>query len=214
MSDIRGGWTRNKCDLSPIIYIIIIIIGLTPLELQTSYMYTYTHSVLGPKQAFSQEEGSNFLLYENPRFGLTMQYPADWDKKEYSTNPSANDTIAEFVGPSASLVHTPLLSIFVYPSNGTTLENTIDETIKDIENTHVNSSRLDTLDNNTKAYLINYTIDTTHAVFQKMQIWTEKSGYIYVITYTEMPNRFKTYLPLVHQMLDSVNIRPISGSTN
>jgi hypothetical protein len=211
MSDIRRGWiwSPNKCNLSPIITIIIIIIG-PYLELETPY----TLSVFGPKQALSQEEGSNFLLYENPRFGMTMQYPADWEKKEYNTNPSANNTIAEFIGPSDSIVHTPLLSIFVYPSNGTTLENAIDETIKDIENTHVNSSRLDTLDNNTKAYLLNYTIDTSHAVFQKMQIWTEKSGYIYVITYTETPNRFKTYLPLVHQMLDSINIRPISGSTN
>jgi hypothetical protein len=213
MLEIRGGWilSRNNYKvLYAINTIIIIITGLLSFDLGTFY----THSVFGPNKALSQEEGGNFLLYENPRFGMTMQYPADWEKKEYNTNPSANNTIVEFMGPSDSIVHTPLLSIFVYPSNSTTLENAIDETIKDIENTHVNSSRLATLDNNTKAYLLNYTIDTAHAVFQKMQIWTEKSGFFYVITYTETPNRFKTYLPLVYQMLDSINIKPIAGSPN
>jgi hypothetical protein len=212
MLNMRGGWTQIP-DKSNLLYaintVIIIIIGLSSLELETPYTY-----VFGPNQAFSQEEGGNFLTYGNPRFGMTMQYPADWEKKEYNTNPAANSTIVEFTGPSDSIVHTPLLSIFVYPSNSTTLENAIDETIKDIENTRVNSSQLTTLENNTKAYLLNYTIDTAHAVFQKMQIWTEKSGFFYVITYTETPNRFKTYLPLVYQMLDSINIKPMASSTN
>lgn len=212
MLDIRRGWTlsRNKSNVLSAITTIVIIIGLSFLDLESFC----NHSLFGPHQALSQEEVSNYLLYENPRFGITMQYPADWEKKEYNTNPSANNTIVDFIGPSDSIVRTPLLSIFIYPSNSTTLENAIDETIKDIENTHVNSSRLATLDNNTRAYLLNYTIATSHAVFQKMQIWTEKSTFFYVITYTETPNRFETYLPQVYQMLDSINIEPIDGSAS
>jgi hypothetical protein len=216
MLSIGRGWTQipNKSNISYlngfITIIIIIIIGIPSLDLKTSYIYP----LFDPPQALAQEEGGNFLTYENPRFGMTMQYPGDWEKKEYNTNPTANNTIVEFSGPSDLTLRTPLLSIFVYPSNGTILENAIDETIKDIENTRVNSSRLTTLENNTKAYLLNYTIDTAHAVFQKMQIWTEKSGFFYVITYTETPNRFKTNLPLVYQMLDSINIKPIGATAN
>jgi eukaryotic-like serine/threonine-protein kinase len=187
----------------PILIIFIILASVLSLEMLTSDLQFIKYS----RQALAQEEeSSNLLLYENSRFGVKMQYPPDWEKKEYNTSPAANNTIVEFSGPSKSVFNTPMLSIFIFPSNNTSLENAIDETIKDIENTNVSSSRVATLDNNTKAYMLNYTIETSHTVFQKMQIWTQNAGYIYAITYTETPDRYKTNLPTVFRMIDSFTL--------
>jgi hypothetical protein len=57
-----------------------------------------------------QTINNNFLTYNNPKFGIKLQYPADWTKEE-TADRSANSVV--FLVPTSPIKYSEKLSVAV-----------------------------------------------------------------------------------------------------
>jgi hypothetical protein len=162
------------------------------------------------------------LTYENPDFGISMRYPADWMKQEDNL---VNNAIVLFYAPSTE--NTTEVNVKVVPlGEEETLEN-IEEQITNrtgFESTGktINSSR--TILNGLPAIEITFYEFGQSNMFSELfgnepttkkglQIWTldPETDISYGITYLAPPSKFVEYLPLVRQMVSTLQIsdRPV-----
>ncbi len=86
----------------------------------------------------------NYLLYENPTFGIKIKYPDNWSLRTYSYNLALNNTVAGFYSPSKTASElgnvsgvsghfVPYLDIFVFSSKNMSLDKIIDSRIDRIQ---------------------------------------------------------------------------------
>jgi eukaryotic-like serine/threonine-protein kinase len=153
-------------------------------------------------------QGTDFLTYENSSFGIKMLYPKDWHRNDF--NPGVgNGTIVEIAKPD-SLGSS--INVFVYRSSGSfSLLDVVNKTLGQIQAVHMIPATTVHLKNGTTAYQASYQISTVHNTFEKLQTFTMKNGFIYVITYTATPDIYSVDLPIVKRVIDSLAITsPIS----
>jgi hypothetical protein len=154
---------------------------------------------------------SSFLTYQNPDFGIRMQYPSNWTKHEDNL---LLHTIAAF-----TLIHqNPFdfanvtlaevdLRLYNAPQNETSAKlnigqiNTQGQTIVSY---YKNSST--TLGGYPALKIISYSFGV---ITQKeMQIWTfiPNKHVLVEIIYIAQPSKYSLYLPIVERMINSVEI--------
>ena len=94
-----------RCSVSSSFYFVIIlfIIGFYYLLLSSALMNFSFQKALG--QTTSPR---NFLLYENPTYRFKIEYPADWEKTEFSGDieEGHRKIIVSFISPLESASHT------------------------------------------------------------------------------------------------------------
>ena len=93
----------------------------------------------------SNATNSDFLTYEHPILGTTMQYPHDWKVRQYEYNPSGNNTLAGFYSPSKTASELgnisgvsghfiPYSDIFVFDSKNLTLDEIMSGRLNRLQN--------------------------------------------------------------------------------
>ena len=163
----------------------------------------------------------NYLLYENPTFGIKIKYPDNWSLRTYSYNPALNNTVAGFYSPSKTASElgnisgvsghfVPYVDIFVFSSKNMSLDKIIDSRIDRIQNSTyflISESKPFTLKGNQSAYTIIYSINSgKDEIFKKMQVYTIYGNKVYLITFTSQEALFAQYRPTIQEMVNSFEL--------
>lgn len=168
---------------------------------------------------------SGYLTYDNPILGIKMQYPANWSVQEYPYNNSAAyNVVSGFYSPSktgsqlgnvsgVSGNFIPYLDILVFPSNGMSLNDIVQQRINNFLNNadfaiDNNQSKPFTLKGNHPAYMLVYTVIVGgDEFFRKRQVWTIFDDKVYVITFTSQQALSSNYIPIVDKMINSFEVQ-------
>jgi len=168
-----------------------------------------------PQSAIAQSSPSSSLLsYENPTYGIKIQYPSNWMA---STNqlPTYNSIIG-FYSPLESLSDVlPVefsLSITPYTNNISLDEYTkITSTALEQQGMEIIESETTTLAGN-PAHKITFSpgdqiAQNSPIEFKFMQIFTTIGNKVYSLSYNAEASKFSTHLDTIQQMLNSLKIQ-------
>jgi hypothetical protein len=169
----------------------------------------------------------DFLTYEHPILGVTMQYPHDWSVRQYEYNPSANSTLVGFYSPSKTASElgnisgvsghfVPYSDIFVFDSKNLTLDILMSQRLKRLQNDmHISGIELKpfTLNDGQPARLLIYrTIAGGDELFKKMQVYTIYGNKVYLISFTSQDASFPNYMSIVQKMTKTFEIRKTNAT--
>jgi len=175
----------------------------------------------------SNATNSDFLTYEHPILGTTMQYPHDWKVRQYEYNPSGNNTLAGFYSPSKTASELgnisgvsghfiPYSDIFVFDSKNLTLHEIMTGRLNRLQNdTHFTGieSKPFTLNNGQPAWSLIYrTTAGGDELFKKIQVYTIYSNKVFLISFTSQDASFPSYQSTIQKMIKSFDMN--GKSTN
>ena len=207
--------------LSTLIAILLVLM----LSGSTNTITITSTTISKQQEALAQtNDNSTFKLYENPTFGIRMQYPSGWEKVDPGqiSHESTFNIIVGFVSPKESASDTSppaAISIGIHNlSSSSSYQNT---TLDQYTDVHINAVRREqeslvestttTLsagsNNNTLAHKVVYVNSQGQEV---MQVWTIKENKAYHITYAADVARYPDYLPLAQKIIDSFEIGTMS----
>jgi serine/threonine-protein kinase len=150
-----------------------------------------------------------FLVYKNPRYGIKIDYPANWKLEEIN-----------IFFEKGAVFHSPLqnnsdrfhekVSVLVkdVPSSSISLAEYTDLSIQDIKA----SSKMSSLETqktslaNHKAMKVIYSYQEGKNEMERMKIWTLTNQRAYVITYTAEKQYYRQFLHTAEDMIESFEI--------
>jgi hypothetical protein len=197
------------------------------LAIQNSAMKYFPVSILNDSinnSVTGNAKKVNFFVYENPVYGIKIDYPAGWDKLDFDQSnayglvagfaiskeekPLSEINVSDFIlenimlgvkgitsSPSSSSPAT--LTAFVNEQISTYKQRLVDFQIIKLNTTSI--------DNN-PTYQVQYTQKDGRATFDTLQIWTISGNKIYTIIFNADPGDYPTYLPLIQKIIDSFDV--------
>jgi eukaryotic-like serine/threonine-protein kinase len=147
----------------------------------------------------AQTGQADFTTYENPKFGIRVQYPSDWGRLDLS-----------FLGASADIDFYPLddtsgtkdvrIQVKALPLQNMTLEQ--------YTNTQINSTEGQILESNatTLGNLPAHEIVFTNIGLKTMQVWTLKDDKVYTITYVAEEDDYENDLQIAQRIIESFGV--------
>jgi serine/threonine-protein kinase len=178
---------------------VIITIGALSLVAAFSMSF-YVHSreavAQTPEQSKNSSNPINFLVYENPIFGIKILYPANWDKQQNASSSNNNSTLIDLVAFSPPFKNTSDIvgKLIVQIDNISdikpiTLAEYANDTVSDLRQDFKVSESNATLAGN-PAYKIVYTGLEANVDLQAMMVLTIKGDRAYIISYTAEPEKY------------------------
>jgi hypothetical protein len=162
-------------------------------------------TTINPTLVFAQDPNETMSLYSNPGANFEINYPSSWETREFPA--AENSSIIEFLGPSTGIEpRTPSVNVFIFPSGNQSVEQAVNEVIDELEDIQVNSTTMELTELNVTAHVLEYMVSTAHQEFHKLQLWIERPQRTYVITYTNLPDKFSDYLPQFKDMISTIKI--------
>jgi hypothetical protein len=149
--------------------------------------------------AIAQTGQADFTTYENPKFGIRVQYPSDWGRLDLS-----------FLGASADIDFYPLddtsgtkdvrIQVKALPLQNMTLEQ--------YTNTQINSTKGQILESNatTLGNLPAHEIVFTNIGLKTLQVWTLKDDKVYTITYVAEEDDYENDLQIAQRIIESFGV--------
>jgi hypothetical protein len=146
------------------------------------------------------QTSDTFRIYENPTYGIQIQYPSDWGRLDLS-----------FLQDSADIDFYPLSDISLAKNLKIQVENLPfhNMTLEEYTNTQINPTEENLLESNTTtlADIPGYKIVFTSIEGLKtMQVWTIKDDKAYIITYVAQEEDYENDLQIAQKMIDSFEI--------
>jgi eukaryotic-like serine/threonine-protein kinase len=157
-----------------------------------------------------QTNNNNLLTYEDPTYGIRIQYKPNWERIQFYYPEGITDILFRpRSSESTSDKSFENLMISVLPYNNTiiSLDELVSMTIKDLGNKLI-ESKPTTLAGNNPAHMLVYThIDSEFGVLlETMDLVTIKGDKIYFITYDADLEEYSSYLPTIQKIIDSFEI--------
>ena len=147
----------------------------------------------------AQTGQADFTTYENPKFGIRVQYPSDWGRLDLS-----------FLGASADIDFYPLddtsgtkdvrIQVKALPLQNMTLEQYTNTQINSVEG-QILESNATTLEN-----LPAHEIVFTNIGLKTMQVWTLKDDKVYTITYVAEEGDYENDLQIARRIIESFEV--------
>jgi eukaryotic-like serine/threonine-protein kinase len=165
----------------------------------TSILLLYPNS-----RALAQEQ---FLTYENPELGISIQYPSNWEKLVNLDNfitftaPPETDTR---IYPAAVGLKVQELSSQNIPLQEITKVQMSD--LKKIPDLNMLESISSTIADKPAHKIVFSAIDNKEVERKAMQVWTVIDNKAFLITYKAEPDKFSSYLPTIERMIDSFKV--------
>jgi serine/threonine-protein kinase len=162
----------------------LLFISFTNQQLTTTLAQTY----------------NKMIVYDNPTFGIRIQYPSDWGRLDLSfLQDSAN--IDFYPLDDTSLAKNLKIQVNNLPFHNMTLEEYTSTQINPAEENLLNQSIT------TLAGIPGYEIVFTNiAGLKTMQVWTIKDDKAYIITYVAKEADYQKDLQVAQKMIDSFEI--------
>jgi eukaryotic-like serine/threonine-protein kinase len=154
---------------------------------------------------------TNFLPYENSTYGIKAQYPSNWDKQENGTRQDTETDLVTFYPPSTNSNASLDISIDdISDEKGTTIAQYANNGITDL-NQSLKNFKLDGSSTNSvlaglPAYNSTYTYVEGNVILKDMEIGAIKGNNVYIATYEAGINEYNKYLPVIHKVIDSLQI--------
>jgi hypothetical protein len=145
-------------------------------------------------------DNNTFNLYDNPAFGIRIQYPSDWGRLDLSFLQDSAD-INFYPLSDTSLAKNLKILVKNLPFHNMTLE--------EYTNSQINPTEEILLESNTTtlANIPGYKIVFTNVVGLKtMQVWAIKDDKAYIITYVAKEEDYEKDLQIAQKMIDSFEI--------
>jgi hypothetical protein len=156
---------------------------------------------------------NNFIMYENPRYGITIRYPSSWEKIEYpriGLEVVGSDLVVNFLAPLVNASDHWREHLMIQVLKQTQAKKLIPESIITLGGRHgytrvYNSTmEISNLDTNTEVRL--------H--LKTLEVWVPiGNGDTYLLTYKAVAARYSHYLPTIQKMLTSFRIAVPNNST-
>ena len=159
-----------------------------------------------------------FRIYENPAYGIQIQYPSTWiiyAGDTFSDNDASID-IVSFLGPvkSDTKEYAPSLYISIENPRPPNLNLNLNEYLTRITNDYearlkefkVIESNSNSILADKPAYKLVFTDEEDEIYYKTMDIGTIIGDKVYLLSYTEQREQYPDYLPTVQKMINSLNI--------
>ena len=156
---------------------------------------------------------NTFATYENPTYGITIQYPSNWEKIEYprlGLEVLGSDIVVNLLAPLENASDHWREHLMIQVLKQTQAKKLIPESIIILGGQHgytrvYNSTmEISNLDSNTEVRL--------H--LKTLEVWvTVGNGDTYLLTYKAVSARYSYYLPTIQKMLSSFRITVPNNST-
>ena len=152
------------------------------------------------QQTTVAQTNSKFVTYDNPTFGVRIQYPSDWGRLDLSFLQQSAD-IDFYPLADTSLAKNVKIQVNNLPSRNMTLEEYTNSQINPLE------ERLLESNTTTLAGIPGYEIVFTSLQGLKtMQVWTIKNEKAYIISYVAQEEDYEKELQVAQKMIDSFEI--------
>ena len=188
----------------PKIYLILFGIFVT---LMSSLLLLSLHP---NSQALAAQE-QQFLTYENPELGISIQYPSNWEKLVNLDNfvtftaPPETDTR---IYPAALGLKVQELSSS--QNNIPSLQEITKVQMSDLKKSNpdlkVLESTSTTIAGKPAHKIVFSATDNKEVERKAMQVWTVIGNKAVLITYKAEPDKFASYLPTIERMIDSFKV--------
>ena len=147
------------------------------------------------------QTSDKMIIYDNPTFGIRIQYPADWGRLDLSFLQHSAD-IDFYPLNDTSLAKNLKIQVKNLPFHNMTLEEYTNSQINLLEENLLESSAA------TLAGIPGYKIVFTNIEGLKtMQVWTIKDDKAYIITYVAQEEDYEKELQIAQKMIDSFEIK-------
>lgn len=155
-----------------------------------------------------QQSTTNFLTYESRDYGIKINYPMDWIKREQFMG-----TVVMFLSPteSASDIFQENLVVTVndLSAQPITLEESVDPDINQLKMIVTDFKLVDSSATSlagNPAHKVVYTGKDGQYNLEWMQVWTIKDDKAYIVTYTAEQDKYSEFLGTVEEMVQSFEI--------
>jgi PsbP len=163
-----------------------------------------------------------FSTYENPIYGVKIQYPSSWQKMEFDRHYSNTSlAIAGFSPPSENdtgLLENLVIIVHKLHSQNTPIKQFADSLVSSYKSNLHNFQLIElnplTTPALNSAYKIEYTHSSDMLMLKTMEIWTISGGIAYMISYNADSSDFSNYLPIIQKMIDSFATTTTNTQTN
>jgi hypothetical protein len=157
---------------------------------------------------------TNFSTYQNPVYGIKIQYPSDWTVSQTGLRDHTN--IVGFYSPVQNLSATSsserLLLSKIHYSQVITLNDygkVVNDTLQQTRVQIVESKPV-TLAGGSPAYRVVFIPPSANEVFIKPQeimlVWTVKDKNVYTLLYSTEAAKYSAHLPTIQKMITSLEI--------
>ena len=197
---IKLCYSCGKKDLLLFGFLIILITSLLSTSLTNQHQTITIAQTNDDINNNNINNNSTFKLYENPTYGIQIQYPSDWGRLDLSFLQNSAD-IDFYPLSDTSLAKNVKLQVNNLPFHNMTLE--------EYTNTQINPTEEILLESNTTtlADIPGYKIVFTNvAGLKTMQVWTIKDDKAYIITYVAKEEDYENDLQIAQKMIDSFEI--------
>jgi hypothetical protein len=157
---------------------------------------------------------NNFLTYENPKYGITIQYPSTWEKIEYpriGLGAVGNDLVVNFLAPLVNDSDHWREHVMIHVLNQTQAKKLIPQSDTTLAGRHAYKR----VDNNT---MVVFNLDTNTVIrihLKTMEVWvTIANGDTFLLNYKAVAARYSDYLPTIQKIFDSFKIESSTISHN
>jgi eukaryotic-like serine/threonine-protein kinase len=158
-------------------------------------------------QALAQEQ---FLTYENPELGISIQYPSNWEKLVNL------DNFVTFTAPpeTDTRIYPAALGLKVQELSSSQKNIPLQEITKvqmsDLKRSNPDLNVLEststTIADKPAHKIVFSAIDNKEVERKAMQVWTVIGNKAFLITYKAEPDKFSSYLPTIERMIDSFKV--------
>src|SRR6266516_3047310 len=132
-----------------------------------------------------------FSTYENPIYGVKIQYPSTWQKMDFDRHYGNNSLpIAGFIPPSendSGLLENLMIVVKKLHSQNTSLKQFVDSMISSYKSSLHNFQLIElnplTTPALNSAYKIEYTHSSNMLMLKTMEVWTIDGDTVYMISY-------------------------------
>ena len=154
---------------------------------------------------------NNFLTYQNPTYGIKIQYPSDWTISQTGLRDYTN--IVAFYSPLGNLsdmIPQQLLLSRTHYSQNIALNDyskLVNDTLKQ-PGIQIVESKSITLTGGAIAHRVVFIPPAGNAPFKPeiMLVWTAKGDNVYTLSYNGDAAKYHIFLPTIEKMIDSFEI--------
>jgi PsbP len=158
---------------------------------------------------------TSFLTYQDPVYGIKIQYPSDWEKIHFDKNfivgfvsPSSHDSgVLENVMISADQLSSPTISL---NSFGNTRISKLESQYRDF---HLVSSGPFITSTGSPLYKIEYMHTEGILPITTTEIWSLKGKEAFMLLANVDTSETSTYMPIFQKMINSFSSSSFSPST-
>jgi hypothetical protein len=160
---------------------------------------------------FIEFNSSSFLTYENPEYGIRLNYPINWEIKEYldlNSTLSSNNKQFIFLNRTYFPEFTTINHINQLMDRISLYDFTITDYKSESNNTKIGN-------NSYKTIISNITVvnEVSHKFFNVIIYSIIKDDWIYDIVYMTTPHQYSQHLPLFEKLFSSIKFIEFNSSS-